>query len=135
MGAAESRVRGMIVLVWIGLALVCAGALQAHWTSAAEPDPDPRLRVLIITSDPAVGYAGGIETLLNKHGLPAQVVSWEQATVEFSEDFDVLVITGCGRNVDKVAARLDFTKPIVAYGPYGCKYLGLLHLKNGHPYT
>ncbi|MHC4166311.1 MAG: hypothetical protein ACYSWQ_05085 [Planctomycetota bacterium] len=119
----------------VGLVLACTGTIAATPAAVAVRNDMPRLRVLIITPDPAVGYGNGIASLLSKSGLEAEVVRWEQATNAFAEDFDVLVVTGQGRFAQRTKVYLGYQKPVVAYGPYGCRYLGMLQLKNGHPYT
>lgn len=104
--------------------------------SAADHNGVAELTVLIMTPDPTIGYAEGIKTLLSNSGMRADIVSWQYATRQLVDGFDVLIVTGTGRYLDRsVEMHLDYQKPIVAYGPYGCRYLGLLHLKNGHPYT
>ena len=92
-------------------------------------------RVLIVTPQPEEGYGPGIERLLKKHGLTTRIVSWDEATDELAGQFDVLIVTGVGRYPAMSEVRLDFKKPVLAYGHYGCGYLGHLQLKNGHPYT
>ena len=119
----------------MGVILVCLKPAERDKVFAAAQTNMPKLRVLIITPDPAIGYASGIETLLRNSDLQAEVVSWDQATSDTVENYDVLVVTGLGRSPRGAKIRLDYHKPIVAYGPYGCKYLGMLRLKNGHPYT
>ena len=98
-------------------------------------DTIPKLKVLIITPDSTVGYGQGIKNLLEDYELQADVVEWKKATVKFTKKYDILIVTGPGRKPDRKESRLDYKKPIVAYGPYGCVYLGFLQLKNGHPYT
>lgn len=97
--------------------------------------PLSSLRVLVITPDPRQGYGPEMVTLLHEHGIPSEIASWEEATAERTPKFDVLIVTGKGRSPDRGGVRLDLKKPVLAVGPYGCKYLGFLDLKNGHPYT
>ena len=119
----------------IGLVLAYIGLTATTPMAVAVSNDVPKLGVLIITPDPDLGYGGGIKTLLGNSGLQAEVVGWRQATTELADDFDVLVVTGLGRSPDRSEVLLDCQKPVVAYGPYGCRYLGMLNLKNGHPYT
>lgn len=104
-------------------------------TPSTDSNTFTKLKVLIITPDSAVGYGQGIKNLLEDYELQADVVEWKKATIRFTKEYDVLIVTGLGRNPDKKEVRLDYKKPVVAYGPYGCVYLGFLQLKNGHPYT
>jgi hypothetical protein len=113
------------------LTMVFAACRDQDSTAKLESGP----KVLIITPQPEDGYGPGIEELLRKHGLATRLVSWGQATEELAGQFDVLIVTGVGRYPATSEVRLDFKKPVLAYGPYGCGYLGCLQLKNGHPYT
>jgi hypothetical protein len=125
----------LTAFILMSVVLVCLRSTRKDTVFAADQKNIPKLKVLIITPDPATGYANGIQTLLRKSGLQTEVVSWDQATDDTADNYDVLVVTGLGRSPRGAKIRLDYHKPIVAYGPYGCKYLGMSHLKNGHPYT
>jgi len=132
-------VLGLVGAIAVGLVVAL---ISARPMASAAPVDDasnvPPLRVLVVTPQPTVGYAGGIQELLSQCGTRVEVASWERATAQFAENFDVLVVTGLvglGQRLDKRDVCLDYRPPIVAYGPYGCKYLGLMHLKNGYPYT
>ena len=113
------------------LAIVFAGCREQDSTAKLESGPN----VLIITPQPDEGYGRGIGELLRKRGITSRLVSWGQATEELAGQFDVLIVTGVGRYLAMSEVRLDFQKPVLAYGHYGCGYLGQLQLKNGHPYT
>jgi hypothetical protein len=125
----------LLAFVLLGIVLMGMKSNEQRPISAADLNDVPELSVLIVTPDPAIGYAEGIKTLLSDSGIRTDIVSWEQATSQLVDGFDVLVVTGLGRSPRGAKIRLDYHKPIVAYGPYGCKYLGMSHLKNGHPYT
>jgi hypothetical protein len=102
------------------------------WDDATKP---PALKVLIVTPDVEKGYAAGIKQLLDKCGMRADVADPKKATAEFANAYDVLVVTGLGNYRSPGPIPADYTRPVVAYGVYGCDYLGSLRLKPGSPYT
>jgi len=112
-------------------AMAFAACRDQDSTAKLESGP----KVLIVTPKPEEGYGTGIEALLRKHGLTARLVSWDEANEELADQFDVLIVAGVGRYPATSEVRLDFKKPVLAYGSYGCGYLGCLQLKNGHPHT
>ena len=91
--------------------------------------------ILIVTSDVEGGYGPGIKQLLEKNKLSATILDWKSATIEKAKDFDLIIVTGTDRYLLDSCYVFNYDKPILAYGPYGCAYLGKLNLKNGHPYT
>jgi hypothetical protein len=80
---------------------------------------------------------GGIwvKTLLENHGVAVTVVGWSAATVGYARDFDLVIVTGSGRTINEGEVVKGYDRPVLGIGPYGCKYFGLLKLKNGWPYT
>jgi hypothetical protein len=100
---------------------------------APDESPTPP-RVLIVTPDPE-GPGRDFEALLSDHDIPATVVTWEVATVEFARDYDLLMVTGLGRSIEGDGVVTGYDRPVLGIGPYGCTYFGSMKLKNGHPYT
>jgi hypothetical protein len=78
-------------------------------------------RVLIITPGTDSGYSFGIKELLQKNGFVTEIISWSSISQEITDKYDLLIITGLHRSIDESRSRLDINKPILAYGPYGCK--------------
>ena len=121
-------------LLFVALALVVPVVVPASDETRNSANSNARLRlstsslrVLIITPNPKVGYGPGIKNLLEEHNIEAELASWEHATGDFASKFDVLIVTGVARRPNIARVRLDYQKPILAYGPYGCAYLGFLH--------
>jgi len=94
----------------------------------------PSLRVLIVSAGDD-SCADGFKDLLVHHGVVAAVHPWKEATVEKSRKFDLVMIVGKGRRISRAGIVVDYRRPVLGVGPYGCKYFGRLKLKNGHPYT
>jgi hypothetical protein len=87
----------------------------------------------VVAHDPGRRYANGIADLLQQHGVTVDVASWSKATAQRAEPYDVVVVTGAGRH--RSIDAVDFDRPVLGYGVFGCAYFGRLHLKNGQPYT
>jgi hypothetical protein len=94
----------------------------------------PPLRVLIVSGGENSG-AGGFKDLLEKHGIATEVVPWKEASADKARAFDLVMIVGQGRRIRSTDLVLDYDRPVLGVGPYGCMYFGRLKLKNGHPYT
>jgi hypothetical protein len=90
---------------------------------------------VLIVSPVKGGLADEFRLLLEKHGQRVAVALWNDASTRLARDFDLVIVTGPGRAVKRSEAVLDFGRPVLGVGPYGCKYFGLLNLKHGHPYT
>ena len=101
--------------------------------NAAQDDAAPP-RVLIVSPEPD-GLAREFEELLGEHDVPATVATWAQASAERARGFDLVIVTGKGRSIERSGVVLDYDRPVLGIGPYGCKYFGLMQLKNGHPHT
>jgi len=94
-----------------------------------------KFRILIITPDSNTGYSAGIQQLLEENKIYSEVIEWESAAKDSIRGFDLVIITGKDRFIKDNEVLFGVNKPVLAYGPYGCKYLGKLNLKNGWPYT
>jgi hypothetical protein len=92
------------------------------------------LEVLIV-SPGQEAETKALQELLEAHGLSVTLLGWEAATRERAASFDLVIVTGPGRRIEPEEVVLDYNRPILGIGPYGCRYFGLLKLKNGHPYT
>lgn len=124
-----NRTAGPPWRAWLGaLSLLCL--LAAPLLAGDEPTPPS---VLIVTPEPD-GLAEEFRALLDKYAIPSTVVKWEAATVERARDFDLVMVVGAGRTITG-EVELEFDRPVLGVGPYGCKYFGLMRLKNGHPHT
>lgn len=89
--------------------------------------------VLIVTPEPE-GLAEEFRALLTRYEIPATVVDWEEGTIERARDFDLVMVVGAGRSISS-DVETGYDRPVLGVGPYGCKYFGLMRLKNGHPHT
>jgi len=92
------------------------------------------LKVLFV-SEFRSGEAQEIKKLLEMNNAGVTISEWKEATAERAKDFDLVIIGGSTRKVYRDKVVLDYETAVLGLGPYGCKYFGLLRLKNGHPYT
>ena len=119
----------------VATASIFAFALSVRAAGIEEDGAKLPLKVLVVSSDVEHKYAAGIKRLLEQHNVAVTVLDWQSATVERSHEFDLIIVTGSERRVRAGSVILDYDKPILGYGCYGCGYFGLLRLKNGQPYT
>ena len=116
-----------------GAAALCL--LSAVGARPAGAPDDPAAPRVLIVSPTGGGLAAEFAELLEEHAIPVTVALWEEAGAERAREFDLVLVTGPGRNVDKARIVTDYDVPVLGVGPYGCKYFGTLGLKHGHPYT
>jgi hypothetical protein len=111
-------------------------ALLIQFNLFTRAESDGKLKILVVASDKDKLYAKEIKALLDGNNCAISITDWAGASAESAKAFDLIIITGKdrrGANNEKIV--LDYTTPVLAYGVYGCSYLGVLRLKNGHPYT
>jgi hypothetical protein len=101
---------------------------------AAFPDKTP-LKIMIACQDKTGPCATELKAFLDQQGIQAVLADWNEAGKEAADHFDLVIVCGDTRYIKRENAVLDYGKPVLGYGPYGCNYFGLLDLKNGHPYT
>ena len=123
---------------WIRPVVVMALALGLGLAVGAEEARDtassPALSVLLV-SDFQGNEAQEIKKLLEEHNVAVTISRWQDATAEQAKAFNLVILGGAGRQVAGGNAVLDCGTPVLGLGPYGCGHFGLLHLKNGQPYT
>ncbi len=93
----------------------------------------PQLKVVIAHSNE--GYASSIKHLLESKGIKVEVMSVASLSTSIIEPYDLIIITGSKRRVERAGHVKEYNKPVLGYGAYGCAYFGKLKLKNGWPYT
>ncbi len=114
--------------------LVATGVVLLILGSVVCGSSGKTLKVLLV-SEYSGGEAEGIKALLDEHGAEVTISQWGQSSAELAKGFDLVIVGGTGRRLDAAAAVLDYEGAVLGLGPYGCKYFGLMKLKNGHPYT
>ena len=120
----------MKIIQWILL----AACLPAPLSGSPGGEKVQALEVLVVT--PGKGTeTKALQEILDTHGLSVTRLDWEAATRERAESFDLVIVTGSARRIERDRVVLDYNRPVLGMGPYGCSYFGLLKLKNGHPYT
>jgi len=119
-------VKSLFLIVLLALVSVGAGG--------ADNRPVPAPRVLIVSSA-RDGLAAEFHELLGERGVESQVAVWEEATAERARAFDLVLVTGAGRVIDRDRVVLDYDRPVLGVGQYGCAYFGLLRLKHGDQHT
>ena len=120
----------MLIVQWI----LIAASFPTLLSGSPGGEKGQALEVLIVT--PAHGTeTRALQELLDAHGLTSTLLGWKAATREHAESFDLVIVTGAERRIERDEVVLDYTRPVLGMGPYGCRYFGLHELKNGHPYT
>ena len=110
--------------------VVCPSATA---TEANEELAHTPLKVLVVSSVGAGGYAEGIRQLLAEHSVEATVESsLPTATVR---ECDLIILAGAPGKQDQRYDVASYTKPVLGYGVYGSACFGTLQLKHGYPYT
>lgn len=95
----------------------------------------PELQVLVVSTTTKDDYAESIIDLMKTCKITTNCIPWSEMNEEIANAFDVVIVAGQGRGYFAPVSSLEIQKPVLAYGPYGSKYLGSMQLKNGYPYT
>jgi len=119
----------------IGISVFKNKQIRDNYTIPWDNQNFKPLKVLIVTSEIESGYAQGIKNLLDQCRIDSTIAKWTLATIEYANNFDLIIVTEHGRGRDRDDEVLNYEKPVLGYGSFGCSYFGWMNLKNGQPYT
>ncbi len=108
--------------------------LPLFGSGAPAVSEDGAPKVLIVSPE-AGGIAEDLQEFLDEHDISATIANWSTATAEHAQGFDLVLVCGEGNTAERFKVVLDYDRPVLGVGPYGCAYFGLLDLKPGSPHT